>query len=237
MDIKSDFLNISTKRPARSGCLYQHKLELEILSGETLIDIEIENLPLGLEYNKETMSIIGNMDNINNFHECKDYISKEFQNLDDSYVFSGYYNSLDDLTPLTAKYLKNLKDIHYSGLNFGKVGDLAFVGDGNKIYQKIKIIIKYNYYPPQPDSSGSGDSINSSQTPETNQIPNNSKIGENIKEFNIDMELEVSNSPKKFVLDYGKSNELIGYEEKPCSAEEYIKFCEEQGFKILDGCS
>ena len=108
MDIKSDFLNISTKRPARSGCLYQHKLELEILSGETLIDIEIENLPLGLEYNKETMSIIGNMDNINNFHECKDYISKEFQNLDDSYVFSGYYNSLDDLTPLTAKYLKNL---------------------------------------------------------------------------------------------------------------------------------
>lgn len=234
MKIISDFNNISTKLPGRSNCFYQHKLQIEYAPGETQISVAVEGLPPGLEFNADTMSIIGTIQDFNLWHPCKDYVAKEIMAMADDFTpFPDCYESLDNLIPLTAGFLKTLKTVHYSGKNYGKFGDLAYVEDGNKITQELTITVVYNYTPTAYSTSSSG--LANPNTPTPPQPTG--KPGINTDEVKITMNLEVTRSPKKFILDYGRNNELIGEDKQPCTPEEYIAYLVKLGQAPLDGCS
>ena len=234
MKIISDFNNISTKLPGRSNCFYQHMLQIEYAPGETQISVTVEGLPPGLEFNADTMSIIGTIQDFNLWHPCKDYVSKEIMAMADDFVpFPDCYESLDNLIPLTAGFLKTLKTVHYSGKNYGKFGDLAYVADGNKITQELTITVVYNYTPTAYSTSSGGLANPNAPTPPQPT----GKPGINTDEVKITMNLEVTRSPKKFILDYGRNNELIGEDKQPCTPEEYIDYLVKLGQAPLDGCS
>lgn len=200
--IKTEFKNDLTNKLGRSGCPYSHKLQ-SVIPGVPLApnSIQIKNLPQGLKFDSQTNTISGVIEDFNKWHKCKDYILKEIADKpNDEVVFPDCYESLDNLVPLTAGYLKQLKSLHYSGKNHGMFGDLAYVADGHKITQELTIII------------------------------NNS-------EEKVEMTLDIARSPKKFITDYGKNNELIGKDKKPCSPEEYIDFLTSEGHPPSAGCS
>lgn len=234
MKITSDFNNISTKLPGRANCFYQHKLQIEYAPGETQRSVTVEGLPPGLEFNADTMSIIGTIEDFNLWHPCKDYISKELMAMADDHIpYPDCHESLDNLVPLTAGFLKKLKTVHYSGRNYGKFGDLAYVADGNKITKELTITVEYDYTPTTSPTPPGGVTDPNAPTPP----PPTGKPGLNTDEVKITMNLEVARSPKKFVLDYGRNNELIGEDKQPCTPEEYIAYLIKLGHSPLDGCS
>ena len=242
MELMSDFLNISNNRPPRETCFYQHKLLISYESDEKELSVTINNLPPGLLFNQETKTILGTLEDFNLWHTCKDYILNSIKNLpNDSIPFGDCYESLENLVPLTAGYLKNLTTLHYSGKNYGMYGKLAYVADGNIITQTIEIIVRYEKLP-QVTTSPTTASNNTKGDNLTNSTKANktttAKPKPIIKEERIErtIELEVARSPRQFIIDYGRNNELLGESGVPVSPEGYVSWLESRGKVVLGGC-
>ena len=207
MELMSDFLNISNNRPPRETCFYQHKLLISYDTDEKELSVTINNLPPGLTFNKETKTILGTLEDFNLWHPCKDYILNSIKNLpNNSIPFGDCYESLENLVPLTAGYLKNLTTLHYSGKNYGMYGKLAYVADGNIISHTIEIIVRYEKLPQVTTSSTTasnttkGDNLTNSTKPNTTTTAKPKPI---IKEERIErtIELEVARSPRQCIID------------------------------------
>ena len=242
MELMSDFLNISNNRPPRETCFYQHKLSISYESDEKELSVTINNLPPGLLFNQETKTILGTLEDFNLWHPCKDYILNSIKNLpNDSIPFGDCYESLENLVPLTAGYLKNLTTLHYSGKNYGMYGKLAYVADGNIITQTIEIIVRYEKLPQVTTSP-----TTASNTTKGDNLANSTKANKTttakpkpiIKEERIErtIELEVARSPRQFIIDYGRNNELLGEGGVRVTPEEYVSWLESRGKVVLGGC-
>lgn len=238
MTIKSDFMDITNKRPARETCFYQHVLEIEYTPEETQISVEIENLPPGLTFNPDTLSIIGTVEEFNTWHPCKDYIINSLNNIpDDVVLYPDCYENIDDvnnLVPLTAGYLKTLRETHYAGKNYGKYGSLAYVADGNALTQEIKIIVEYLYTP--KTGAGTGGIGGTGSGSGTGGTGDKLQPVIKIEEILMDFPMEVARSPRKFVTDYGDSNELIGENNEPCNGVEFLEYLDRLGKVVSGGC-
>lgn len=218
MKVVSDFMDINTKTPARETCLYQHRLNIIYDANETQVSVSIDNLPLGLDFNPDTMSIIGRMESLNSWHPCKDYIHSSLANLpDDAVPYADCYETLENLVPMSVGFMKNLKSVHYSGRNYGMFGALAYVADGNEVTQEITINVTY-----EVEIVSSGDAGSQKKV-----------ITEQVKKTMI---LHPARSPRDFILDYGTTNELIGENNEPTTPEDFIDWLESLGKIILGHC-
>lgn len=240
MKIMSDFLNISNKRPPRETCFYQHKLLITYDTDETELSVTIDNLPPGLSFNPTTKTISGTLKDFSLWHPCKDYIHSSIRNLPDNAIpFGDCYESLDNLVPLTAGYLKKLTKVHYSGRNYGLFGKLAYIADGNSITQTISIIVRYEKLPKPSTSTttnttpSKGANLGNTNNSNTTETQKPIIIEETIEKV---LELETTRSPRQFIIDYGRSNELLGEGGVPVSSEEYVNWLESRGKVVLGGC-
>lgn len=206
MEILSDFKNSLTNSYAIQLKEYFHKLEILAKGDEKILDIEIQNLPLGLTFDKRTLTISGILDEINKFHKSYNYIAKSIRKMkNDSIPYPDCYKSLDELVPLRAKDLKKMYHLHYSGCNFGKFGAIAYEKDGHIIKQILKIIITYE----------KSFKINKYEVFKT-------------------MILQVSNSPKKFVYDYGNEYDLCRENGEKLTPDEYLNYLSEINTPLTD---
>ena len=242
MELMSDFLNISNNRPPRETCFYQHKLLISYDTDEKELSVTINNLPPGLSFNPTTKTISGTLKDFSLWHPSKDYIHSSIRNLPDNAIpFGDCYESLDNLVPLTAGYLKKLTKVHYSGRNYGLFGKLAYIADGNSITQTISIIVRYEKLPQVTTSS-----TTASNTTKGDNLANSKKANKTttakpkpiIKEERIErtIELEVARSPRQFIIDYGRNNELLGEGGVRVTPEEYVSWLESRGKVVLGGC-
>ena len=211
-------MDIITKTPARETCLYQHRLNIIYDANETQVSVSIDNLPLGLEFNPDTMSIIGRMESLNLWHPCKEYIHSSLANLpDDAVPYADCYETLENLVPMSVGFMKNLKTVHYSGRNYGMFGALAYVADGHQVTQEIIINVTYEVEIVSSGDAGSQKKVITEQVHKT-------------------MILHPARSPRHFVLDYGTNNELIGENNEPTTPEDFIDWLESLGKIILGPC-
>lgn len=127
-EITSDFLNEIDNHPAREIRTFRHRVKY--ITDESLINLEIENLPKGL-YLKNNI-IQGNLELINSWSDIKDYVSKKYYGLDLNHIpFSDVYESLENEIPASLGFLKDFKGIHYSGRNVNMFGARAYVLDNH----------------------------------------------------------------------------------------------------------
>ena len=233
MEVVSDFMNINGGTPARETCLYQHRLNIIYDANETQVSVSIDNLPPGLEFKPDTMSIIGRMDSLNLWHPCKDYIHSSLANLpDDAIPYADCYETLENLVPMSVGFMKNLRTIHYSGRNYGMFGALAYVADGHQITQEIVINVTYEVTIGGSNGNSGGGSTGVGGSGNTT-APQKQIITEQVRKTMI---LHPARSPRQFVLDYGMSNELIGENNEPTTPGDFLDWLDRLGKFVHGAC-
>lgn len=232
MEVVSDFIDINSGTPARETCLYQHRLNIIYDTNETQVSVSIDNLPPGLEFNPDTMSIIGRMEAFSLWHPCKDYIHSSLANLpDDAIPYPDCYETLENLVPMSVGFLKTLREVHYSGRNYGMFGALAYVADGHQITQEI--VINVTYEVKTESSTGTGGSSAGGSSSGGSSTPKIEIITEQVRET---MVLHVARSPRQFILDYGMNNELIGENNEPSTAPDFLEWLGRIGKHVHGAC-